>query len=68
MSREEKREMRDRDTRSGIGTLDVLQIIFIVLKAFRLIDWSWLVVLSPMWTMIGLLAVIVIAEKLIDRL
>lgn len=68
MSREEERKMRDRDTRSGIGTLDVLQIIFIVLKAFRLIDWSWWVVFSPMWTMIGLLVVIVIAEKLIDWL
>lgn len=68
MSREEERKMRDRDTRSGVGTLDVLQIIFIVLKAFRLIDWSWWVVFSPMWTMIGLLVVIVIAEKLIDWL
>ena len=65
MGRKE-REMRDRDTRSGVGTLDVLQIIFIVLKAFQLIDWSWWVVFSPMWIMIGLLVVIVIAE-LIDR-
>lgn len=53
MNREEEKEMRDRDTRSGIGTLDVLQIIFIVLKAFRLIDWSWWVVLSPQWTMMS---------------
>ncbi|MBR3346300.1 MAG: hypothetical protein IKG37_04410 [Solobacterium sp.] len=59
--------MRDIDTRSGVGTLDVLQIIFIVLKMFNLIDWSWWVVFSPTWTLIGILAVILIAEKLIDR-
>ena len=58
--------MRDRDTRSGIGTLDVLQIIFIVLKAFRLIDWSWWIVFSPIWVAIILAMVIVIAESLID--
>ena len=60
--------MRDRDTRSGVGTLDVLQTIFIVLKAFKLIDWSWWVVLSPTWTVIILGVVILIAEKLIDRM
>ena len=60
--------MRDRDTRSGVGTLDVLQTIFIVLKAFKLIDWSWWVVFSPTWTVIILGVVILIAEKLIDRM
>lgn len=62
----EEREMRDRDTRSGVGTLDVLQIIFIVLKLLNLIDWSWWVVFSPIWVAIILAMVIVIAESLID--
>lgn len=58
--------MRDRDTRSGIGTLDVLQIIFIVLKLLNLIDWSWWIVFSPIWVAIILTMVIVIAVSLID--
>lgn len=58
--------MRDTDTRSGVGTLDVLQIIFIVLKLLNLIDWSWWIVFSPIWVAIILAMVIVIAESLID--
>lgn len=59
--------MRDIDTRSGVVTLNVLQIIFVVLKMFNLIDWSLLVVFSPTLTLIFISAVILIAEKLIDR-
>ena len=57
--------MRDIDTRSG-RTLDVLQIIFIVLKMFNLIDWPWWVVFSPTWAVIILGVVILIVETLID--
>ena len=60
--------MRNVDTRIGVETLDVLQTILIVLKVFQVIDWSWWVVLSPLWTMIGWLVAIVIVEKLIDRM
>lgn len=31
------------------GFADVLAIVFIVLKLCKLIDWSWLWVLSPLW-------------------
>lgn len=37
--------------------LDVLTIMFIVLKILGLIQWSWLWVLSPIW-IIGILAII----------
>lgn len=40
-----------------MGILDVLAIIFIVLKIIGLIQWSWLWVLSPIW-IIGILAII----------
>lgn len=38
-------------TRSGIriGFVGILTIVLVVLKAFKLIDWSWLWVLSPLW-------------------
>lgn len=37
-----------------MGILDVLVIMFIVLKILGLIQWSWLWVLSPIWIMCGL--------------
>lgn len=37
-----------------MGILDVLAIIFIILKIIGLIQWSWLWVLSPIWIMCGL--------------
>ena len=38
---------------SGLGILAVLQIVFLVLKLTGLIDWSWWLVLVPLWTDIG---------------
>lgn len=35
--------------KSGIGTLDLLAIVFIVLKLCHVINWSWFWVLSPIW-------------------
>ena len=40
-----------------MGILDVVAIIFIILKILGLIQWSWLWVLSPIW-IIGILAII----------
>lgn len=37
-----------------MGILDVVAIIFIILKILGLIQWSWLWVLSPIWIMCGL--------------
>ena len=36
-------------TRTGMSSLGVLQIIFIVLKLCNLIAWSWWAVLIPLW-------------------
>ena len=38
---------------SGLGILAVLQVVFLVLKLTGLIDWSWWLVLVPLWTDIG---------------
>ena len=40
--------MRDSN-RSSIGVLDVLLILFIVLKLIGVINWSWVWVLSQLW-------------------
>lgn len=46
--------MNNNITSGGIGIFGVLQIIFIVLKLVGVIDWSWLLVLIPVWVVIGL--------------
>ena len=33
----------------GIGFCGLLAIVFIVLKLLKVISWSWLWVLSPLW-------------------
>ena len=33
----------------GIGFTGLLQLLFIALKLTRVINWSWLWVLSPTW-------------------
>ncbi len=32
-----------------MGILDVVQVTFIVLKVTGVIQWSWWVVLTPLW-------------------
>ena len=52
--------MSKKTTTSGIGLLGVLQIVLIVLKAFGLIDWPWLLVLFPLWIELALVAVVLV--------
>ena len=33
----------------GIGFCGLLSILFIALKLLKVIDWSWVWVLSPLW-------------------
>jgi len=49
-------------TNSGIGFFGLLTIAFIVLKLCKVIDWSWWLVLLPMWIgfAIGIIAIIVL--------
>ena len=52
--------MSKKTTTGGVGFLGVLQIVLIVLKAFGLIDWPWLLVLFPMWIELALVAVVLV--------
>ena len=44
---------------TGLGILDVVQIVFIILKLIGVITWSWPVVLIPLWIILGIIAVII---------
>lgn len=43
-----------------MGILEVLQLVFIVLKLCNLIDWSWGVILIPLYIDIVLYALIIL--------
>lgn len=47
----------------GLNFLEVLLLIFIVLKLTGVISWSWLWVLSPLWVSIGIAIVIIIVLR-----
>lgn len=41
-------------TKSGIGFMGLLQLAFIILKLCKVITWSWLAVLIPLWIELAL--------------
>lgn len=45
---------------TGVGILDVILIIFIVLKLVGVITWPWWVVLIPLWASLVLIAIIIV--------
>lgn len=38
--------------------INLLQIVFVALKLFNIITWSWFWVLSPLWIFMGLVYLI----------
>ena len=42
------------NTSSGIGFVGLLTILFIALKLTKVINWSWIWILSPLWISFGL--------------
>lgn len=47
-------------TTGGITAIDVLQIVFIVLKLCGVIKWSWWLVLMPIWISLGIGVILLI--------
>lgn len=37
-----------------MGLLEIVQVVFIILKTTKAVNWSWKVVLIPLWINIGL--------------
>lgn len=48
------------DSKTGLGTLDVIGIVFVVLKLLDVISWSWWWVLCPFWIQLVVLVVALI--------
>ena len=50
----------ENNTRGGIGFCGLLTIAFIVLKLCKVITWSWVWVLSPLWISFALIVLIIL--------
>jgi ABC-type nickel/cobalt efflux system permease component RcnA len=58
-------ERNNNNTSKGIGFAGLLTIAFIVLKLCKVISWSWVWVLAPLWISFGLSLVAIIVCVLI---
>ena len=52
---------RKGSSAGGIGLLSLLTLIFIALKLCKVIGWSWVWVLSPLWITAAIALLIFIA-------
>ena len=52
--------MENNKSNGGIGFCGLLTIVFIVLKLLKVISWSWLWVLAPLWIPISIAVVLFI--------
>ena len=59
--------MKDTKTTSTIGFCDLLAVLFIALKLCKVISWSWLWVLSPIWIPLAIAAVLCMIILIADR-
>ena len=48
----------NNNTGSGMGLLDVILVVNIILKLVGVINWSWWVVLWPLWVVIAIIIII----------
>lgn len=51
-----------------IGFFGLLSIVFITLKLTGYIDWSWWLVLSPIWVVIAILILIIVLAAVVGVL
>ena len=58
----------NNNTRSSIGLLDVILIVNIILKLIDVINWSWWVVLWPLWVSIAIAIIFIIIVKVFWKL
>ena len=57
-----------KNNNSGLCFFELLGIVFIVLKLMKVIDWSWLWVLAPLWLPLVLLIIIVAVWAFINTI
>lgn len=59
--------MKNKTNSSGLSIGTVIQVVLIILKLTNLIDWSWYVVLVPLWISAGVLIIEIILAIIVLR-
>lgn len=59
--------MKNKTNSSGLSIGTVIQVVLIILKLTNLIDWSWYVVLIPLWISAEVLIIEVILAIIVLR-
>lgn len=59
---------KNNSTAGGIGFCGLLTIVFIVLKLTKVITWSWIWVLAPIWMPMAIWLVLIVLAVLIDSI
>lgn len=54
--------------KSGVGFCGLLTLVFIILKLCKVIAWSWVWVLAPLWIPLGIAIVFLIVAIVIAML
>lgn len=57
--------MKNNQSKAGVTALELLAITFIVLKLTKVISWSWLWVLSPVWMSAAIVVICIILLKIL---
>ena len=55
----------ENNTSGGIGFCGLLTIVFIVLKLCKVISWSWVWVLAPIWIPIVISIILLLILKFV---
>lgn len=51
---------RSSATGGGLSILGVVEIVFIILKLLGIINWSWWIVLIPLWIDLGITLLVIL--------
>lgn len=55
--------MNNKKTGSSIGLLDIVLVVNIILKLIGVINWSWWIILWPLWVSIAIMIIFIIIVK-----
>ena len=51
----------------GVSMIGVIQIVFIILKLVKVIDWSWWIVFIPFWIDLALAVILLLYWRLFKK-
>ena len=52
--------MRNETTIGGFSLCDIFLVVFVVLKLIGVINWSWWIVLIPLWIELGIFVIMLL--------